>query len=46
MISDYLFDTATTVIATAATFAVFAILWYAVPLHGRSQLVELERRRE
>jgi Family of unknown function (DUF6328) len=43
LITDFIFGGAPTVIATAATAFVFALLWYGMPLSRRRQLRRLGR---
>ena len=35
LVTDYLFGTVTTIVASAAAVVVFALFWYALPLHRR-----------
>lgn len=43
LIGDYLYGTATTVTVTAILGAVFAAIWYGLPLYRRSKLQPVER---
>src|SRR3954462_3489704 len=38
LVTDFIFGTATTVVATTVTALTFAVLWYAVPLRRRVML--------
>ncbi len=44
LITNLLFDTAATIVATAAILAVFGVVWYVLPLRRRAQLAPDDRR--